>query len=313
MARILFYLDDFDPSPWVNALHEANGDLEVRVFPDWANIDDGVPTYAYVWAPPKGLLAQYPSIKYIFSLGAGVDHILRDTELPPHIPIVRMGDESLSEGMAEFFTMQVLYYHRRMPEIIRNQREALWKHVETPHPSKVRVGIMGYGRLGKAVAHALMPFGYALNTWSRSPKTYEEGITHFTGYEQMADFLSQSDILVCLLPSTPETRGLLDNEQLSHLPVGAAIINAGRGDLIDLDNLVKHLDNNHLTGATLDVFPKEPLDKNSPLWRHDKLIITPHIAAITRPGSAARYVAGNIARIEEGLEPENVMDRTSGY
>lgn len=312
MTRLYFYLDEPGWEIWQPAFEAAIPGVDFRNYPDWGSPDEG-PAYLFAWEPELGLIAKYPNIKAIFSLGAGVDHLTRDPSLPKDIPIIRMSDDGLKEGMAEFMLMTVLMHQRYMPRMLAAQRKREWRRMYPPLASDVRVGILGYGALGKYCAQALKPLGYQIAAWSRSSKPAEEGIEHFSGERQFETFLKRTDILVGLLPSTPETTNLLNRETMGLMPKYASIINAGRGTLINLKDLVDLLDSGHLSAATLDVFVEEPLAKDSPLWGHDKIIITPHIASITRPKTAAEYVARNIKKIEAGMQPENVLDRQKGY
>ncbi|SDE51554.1 2-hydroxyacid dehydrogenase [Kordiimonas lacus] len=311
MTRILFYLDDYPHDIWRQCIHAIDPTVEFMGNPDWGSPDDG-DAYAFVWEPEPGLIARYPNIKAVFSLGAGVDHLTRDPDLPKGMPIIRMGDEGLKEGMAEYVLMNVLMHHRQTPQLLAAQRQRHWKRVFSLAAKDVRVGILGYGALGQRAAQALKPLGYNIAAWSRSPKD-DELVTHFTGMDQLNDFLARTDILVGLLPSTKETEGLLDFDRLSRLPEGASVINAGRGSLIVLDDLMALLDSGYISGASLDVFPEEPLPADHPLWGYDTVLITPHSAAITRPDTAADYVLRNIKRIENGEEPENLLDTNLGY
>jgi glyoxylate/hydroxypyruvate reductase A len=312
MTKILFYLDGYGHDHWRSAFETIAPDIEFLSYPDWGTADDG-PAYAFVWEPKVGLLAQYPNIKAIFSVGAGVDHLTRDPDLPKNIPIIRMSDEGLREGMNEFVLMSVLMHHRNMPKLAAAQRQKRWLRLFPPAAKNVQVGIMGYGALGKSCAQLLKPLGYQIASWSGSNKPNEAGVTHYVGKEEFEPFMQRTDILVGLLPSTPETRGLLNEKTMALLPKRAAIINAGRGSLIDLEALIKLLDDGHLSAATLDVVPSEPLAEDHPLWTHEKVIITPHIAAVTRPETAAEYVCQNIKKIEAGETPDNILNLTKGY
>ncbi len=312
MTRILFYLDEPGKDVWRPAFEAAMPGVDFRDYPDWGSPDDG-PAYAFAWEPELGLIAKYSNIVAVFSLGAGVDHITRDTSIPTDLPIIRMSDDGLKEGMAEFVLMTVLMHHRYMPRMMTAQRNHKWQRLFPKRAENVRVGILGYGALGIACADALKPLGYGLAAWSRTAKPAESGIEHFTGPEQFNDFLARTDILVGLLPSTPETTGLLNKDTMGLMPKHASIINVGRGTLVNLDDLVTLLDSGHLAGATLDVFTEEPLNDSDPLWDHEKINITPHIASITRPETAAEYVANNIKKIETGQQPDNVLDRMRGY
>lgn len=313
MTRILFYLDKPDEhAAWMEAFKASIPDVDLRIYPNWGSPEDG-PAYAFVWHPKPGLIAEYYNITHVFSFGAGVDHILKDNSMPKALPVIRMSDDGLKDGMAEFVLLNVLMHHRLMPSLLSAQRRGEWIDIFPPAAEDINVGMLGYGALAIAAAKALHPVGYNLSAWSRTTKADEDGIKHYTGRENLPAFLSSCDILVCLLPATPDTDHLLNAETLAMLPKGAAIINAGRGNLIDLDALVCALNSGHLSGASLDVFPIEPLPKDSPIWQHEKIIISPHVAAVTRPVNAAQYVAENIRLIEKGQEPTNLLDRTNGY
>ncbi len=312
MTRILFYLEGFPHAKWEQAFKGVDPTVDFRSYPDWGDPSDG-PAYAFVWGAPAVVLRQYPNIKAIFSLGAGVDHLTRDPNLPKKVPIIRMGNEQLKKEMAEYVLMNVLMHHRGMPYFIANQRKHIWKHRRVLEADELRVGFLGYGFLAKAAAEAIRPIGYQVNTWSTSPKEAENNTTHYTGREKLKDFLTATDILVCLLPETAETRNLLNKETLSYLPPYASLINAGRGSLIDLDDLMITLDEGTMSAATLDVFPEEPLSDRHPAWDHEKILVTPHIAAGTRPSQAAAYALENIKRIEAGQDPLNVYNHEKGY
>jgi glyoxylate/hydroxypyruvate reductase A len=312
MTRILFYLEDYGHDIWRSAIKGIDPSVEFRGFPDWGSSDDG-PAYAFVWEPEPGLLARYPNIKAIFSLGAGIDHLTRDPLLPNDVPIIRMGDDGLKEGMAEYVAMNVLMHHRGTPQMLGKQRRREWGRYFANAAKDVRVGILGFGALGRVAAEALVPFGYNIAAWSRTKKESHPSVTLYHGADSLNDFIARTDILVGLLPSTPETSGLLDFNRLSRLPEGASVINAGRGSLIVLDDLLALLRSGYIRGASLDVFPEEPLPQDHALWGLDNVIITPHIAAITRPDTAAEYVLRNIKRLEAGQTAENQLDLKRGY
>jgi len=312
MTRILFYLPDYSPDPWVSALKALDPDLDIRTNDDWGDPEDG-PAYAFVWMPPHGQLARYPNIRAVFSLGAGVDHLTSDPDLPKDLPIVRMGDDGLREGMREYVLMGVLAYQRGLFQFTKDQAAAHWGRIFAPAASDTPVGIMGYGALGRAVADALIPMGYPVKTWSRTPKPAAPDVTHFTGTDDLSAFLAASRVVVGLLPDTDATRHLLNSDTLAHMPKGGFVINAGRGGLVDLDALITSLDQGHLSGAMLDVFSTEPLPSDHPAWAHPDILVTPHVAAITRPHSAARYVLDGIAAFEAGQQPALMLDRMRGY
>ena len=307
----LLFKGDIDRGgSWERALAARAPDIELRSWPelgDPAEID-----YALVWEPPAGLLASLPNLKIIFSIGAGIDHLRSDPKLPPEVPIIRMVEPGLTNGMTEFVVMSVLYHHRFMLDYLAQQRAREWREISQIGPAARRIGIMGLGVLGQDAAARLLDFGFPVAGWSRSAKEVP-GVTGFAGQEGLLPFLQQSDILVCLLPSTPETQGLLNAETLAALPRGAAVINAGRGSLIVLDDLLAALDSGQIGGATLDVFPEEPLPAASPLWDHPRIVLTPHIASMTIPESAAAAVIAQIRRFEAGQPLEHVVDFKRGY
>ena len=295
---------------WAEALRRCDPALEVRVWPEVgapAEID-----YALVWKPPPGLLASLPALKLIFSLGAGVDHLTSDPELPAGVPVLRMVEPGLTGGMTEYVVMSVLMHHRRMVDYAGLQRDKVWKVLPAPLAAERRVGIMGLGVLGAEAAAALTGLGFDVAGWSRTPKSVP-GVESFHGTKQLEAFLARSEILVCLLPLTGETRSILNARTFAQLPRGAAVINVGRGDLLAEDDLLRALDGGQIGTATLDVFAAEPLAPEHPFWTHPRVVITPHIASLTVPDSGARAVIDNIRRHEAGTPLHNVADLGRGY
>ena len=307
---LLFKSDVDRVEPWRDALNRLDPSIEFRVFPDIGNPADI--DSVLIWKPPQGLLKELPNLKVIFSLGAGIDHLLGDPELPDGVPVVKMVDRSLTAGMSEWVTLMVLRHHRDLPLYERQQRERVWKeHIPKP-PWRRRVGILGLGELGGAAARALAALRFDVAGWSRGPKEID-GITCFHGRDGLGPFLARSEILVCLLPLTPETEGLLDAELFAKLPKGAFVVNVGRGGhLVDAD-LVAALDSDHLSGAALDVFHDEPLADDHSFWAHPKVLVTPHIASLTLPETAAESVVENLQRLRRGEPLKNVVDLSRGY
>ena len=272
--------------------------------------------YAIVWLPERGLLAKCPNLEVIFSSGAGVDHIFRDPELP-ELPIVRFVDPHLTGPMVEWVVLQVLLHVRQQRQYDAMQRKKEWWELPQPAAPKFRVGIMGFGELGQASASALLPLGFKINGWSQSQKQVD-GVTSYYGADQLNEFLSNTDILVNLLPLTEQTRGILNADLISQLakdgPFGAPVlINAGRGGSQNEHDIELALKEGRLRGASLDVFETEPLPKSSPLWNATNLVITPHAAAISDPDALAISVARQIKRYEAGQELEHLVDRSRGY
>jgi glyoxylate/hydroxypyruvate reductase A len=307
----LMFLSSVDRSDlWIDHFKRIRPSLEVRTHPDVEPRGDI--TYALVWKPPAGELARYPNLRCVFSLGAGVDHLLSDPAFPKSVPLVRVIDPSLTRGMSEYVVLHVLTHHRRQLELSQFQRAKTWRLILSPDAGDVRVGIMGLGVLGSDAAEKLRPFGYQLAGWSHSRKSIE-GVESFAGFDELKAFLRCTDILVCLLPLTEETRGILNRETFAQLPQGAAVINAARGGHLVEPDLIAALDSGHLRSATLDVFQTEPLPESSPLWLHPRVIVTPHLAAFTDPRFVAENVADNIARLERGEALRDTVDLTRGY
>ena len=295
---------------WRDEFKRELPDLEFRIHPETGDPKDI--EYALVWDPPAGLLASLPNLKAIFSLGAGVDHLFKDPSLPKNVPIVRLIDERLTAQMVEYAMLYALYFHRAIPLYTAQQKERAWKEAPLKLISERRVGVMGIGEIGSAAARALAGMGFDVAGWSRRPKTIE-GVETFAGAEGLAPFLARTDILVCILPLTSETTDILDAKLFAAMPQGSYVINIGRGKQLVEEDLIKALDSGHIAGAALDVFRTEPLPKESPLWAHPKIVVTPHIAAMTDPRSSVRQVVANIKRVRAGETPINTVDSAVGY
>ena len=272
--------------------------------------------YAVAWKPEPGLLARLPDLEVIFSLGAGVDHLLCDPHLPA-VPIVRFVDPDLTARMSEWVALQCLLHLRRVPEHMRAQQERRWADLPAPAAHEVTVGIMGLGELGQASARALRALGFPLRGWSRTAREVE-GVETFAGADGLGAFLAGTDILVALLPLTDETRGLLDARLVDGLrPDGAlggpVVVNAGRGGSQNEADIARALADGRLRGVSLDVFEQEPLPADSPLWGFENAVLTPHDAAVSDERALARYVRRQVDRYERGEPLENVVNRERGY
>jgi glyoxylate/hydroxypyruvate reductase A len=299
-----------DTAAWRRYLAAHDSTIEFRVWPDTGPVEEI--DYVLAWLSKPGDLRRYPNLKTIFWLGAGVDHLLKDRELPRHVPIVRLVDEGLTAGMTEYVLLHVLRYHRRLPELEAQQREGVWRQLTFPLAKDRRVGIMGLGVLGRDAAARLVDLGFDVAGWSRSPKAVDH-VTSFHGADGMARFLGRTEILVCLLPLTPETTGILNAATFAALPHGAFLINAARGGhLIDAD-LIAALDSGQLAHATLDVFHREPLPVEHPFWKHPRITVTPHVASLTVSETASRTVIEGLKAVRAGRRPANVVDLDKGY
>ncbi|CCE07964.1 putative 2-hydroxyacid dehydrogenase family protein [Bradyrhizobium sp. STM 3843] len=266
---------------------------------------------AVCWKPPAGALAAMPNLKLIHSIAAGVDNILSDPTVPDR-PICRIVDPDLSVAMTEFVLWSTLYFHRDFDRAVANARSGIWRRYDQRAPQDTQVGILGLGELGTAAARRLVDLGFSVRAWSRSPKTVA-GVATSSGSAALDAFLGDVDILVSLLPLTPETVGLLNAERLSRLRHGAALILCSRGEHLVADDLIALLRKGHLRGAVLDVFEREPLAADHPLWREPGVLVTPHMAAIASWSVIAQQIAENVRRLVRGEPLLNAVDRTRGY
>jgi glyoxylate/hydroxypyruvate reductase A len=258
------------------------------------------------------LLASLPNLRLISSFGAGIEHILADPSLPPRVPVTRIVEESLTRGMSEYVALHVLRHHRKLDLIQANQRAGIWKWFPPADTPRTNVGFMGLGALGAAAAQQVAQLGFPVLGWSNSEKELA-GVESFVGENQRDDFLRLCHILVCLLPLTPKTRGILNRDTMRVLPQGAYVINAGRGGHLVEADLLELLDEGHLSGATLDVFAAEPPPPEHPFWRHPKVLMTPHNAADSLPEAVAPQIIDNIRRAMSGRPLLNEVDRARGY
>ena len=306
---ILFLSPSDDPAEWLPELHRQLPDREVRVWPDIGDPDDI--DYAMIWRPPAGVLKRLPNLKVMLSLGAGVDGVLNDPELPD-LPLVRMVEPGLTEGMTEFVVLQVLHWHRQMEAYRVQQRDRVWRQLPQKLARERRVGFLGLGVLGADAARVLKELRFDVAGWSRSTRDLA-GITCFHGASGLSAFLARTEILVCLLPLTDETTAILNWETLAALPKGACVVNVARGGHVDEAEMLAALDSGHIAGASLDVFTEEPLPPDHPFWTHEKVIVTPHVAAVTHARTSVVHIAEQIRRFEAGLPLENLVDRRRGY
>ncbi|MDA7956471.1 MAG: glyoxylate/hydroxypyruvate reductase A [Gammaproteobacteria bacterium] len=288
----------------------AGFDVEVR---EWgAPGDPAEIDYALVWKPKPGALAAFPNLKIIFSIGAGIDHLLGEDVLPRGLPVVRMVERALTAGMTEYVLYHVLRFHRFMPQYEAGRREGAWREIPQTPAWRRRVGLLGLGVLGADAARALAALGFDVAGWSRGEKNIR-GVASHHGARGLREMLARSEILVCLLPLTAQTENILNAETFAQLPKGAFVINAARGGHCMEEDLLAALESGHLAGAALDVFKTEPLEKSSPLWRHPRVYITPHIASMTVPATAAEHVMENIRRFRAGRELTHLADLAREY
>lgn len=294
---------------WAEQLPGLVPDLSVRQWPDIGDPADI--RYLAAWTLPPGLLESLPDLRFAMSIGAGVDQ-LDVAAIPPHLPLLRMTESTLIDGMVEYVMMTVLMLHRDMPHYLTEQQAGRWTPRRRVAATDRHIGVMGMGMLGRAVLERLADFGFVLSGWSRSPRDMP-GVHCHAGMAALPDFLARLDMLICLLPLTPETRGLLAAPVFRALPAGAALINAGRGGHLIASDLLAALDSGHLSAAILDVTDPEPLPADHPFWHHPRVLLTPHVASSTDPASAAGFIADAILRDRAGMPLPGRVDRSAGY
>ena len=295
---------------WKPQLARLMPELEVRIWPeigDPAEID-----YALVWRPDPGFLASLPNLKLILSLGAGVDHILTDPHLPRGVPIVRLVDPYMTAAMSEYVILQVLRLHRQDLDYRAQQERGIWLELDQKNAAERAVGILGFGELGQDAARKLKGLGFDVALWGRRQRSVE-GLHGYVGSTGLPALLGRSEILVCLLPLTPETEGILNASTFAMLPKRAALINAARGGHLVEEDLLAALASGRLSAAVLDVFRDEPLPADHPFRRHPRIVVTPHVAAATHPPTAAPIILDNIRRFEAGRPLLNQVDPAQGY
>jgi glyoxylate/hydroxypyruvate reductase len=307
---LLFYSSVDSAARWQQELARLSAVIEVRVWPEIGNAAEI--EYALVWRPPAGLLASLPNLRLILSLGAGIDHVLADPRLPQGVPIVRLVDPYLSAAMAEYVALEVLRLHRRDPDYRAQQQARLWRELPQKNAGERPVGILGFGEIGRDTAQKLSALGFPVSGWTRRPRQVA-GFATYAGADGLPRLLAGSEILVCLLPLTTETEGILCARTFALLPRGAGLVNAGRGGHLVEEDLISALDSGQLSGAALDVFRAEPLPPEHPFWRHPRILVTPHIAGITNPRTAAPIILDNIRRVEEGRPLRHRVDPARGY
>lgn len=306
---ILYRSDAPRAAAWARHFAEHAPDLDFRVWPDAGDLSEI--EYLIAWQAPAEFIDQLPRLKVLFSSGAGVDHV-DFSAVPEHIPIVRMVEPGIIDGMVEYVSLSVLNLHRDFFDYVEAKQSRTWDPIEVPPASSRTIGVMGMGSLGSAVLKRLASYGFRLRGWNRSLRELD-GVETFAGPDQLQPFLEGCDILICLLPLTPATKGILNRKLFSALPAGASLINVGRGPHLVAEDLLEALDSGQLSRAILDVTEPEPLPADHPLWAHPRVFLTPHVASMTQPETAAPILLENLRRHQRGEPLANVIDRSRGY
>lgn len=295
---------------WRDAFLKLDPGLDVRVWPDVGSVDEV--EVVFIWRHVHGDLARYPKLKAVFSLGAGVDGLLADPQFPRQVPLVRMVDPNMSVLMTEYVVAAVLRHHCELDHYHRQQQSGHWEKRVRPQASDRVIGVLGMGELGASAANALLGLGFNVRGWSRRIRTLS-GLETFAGEAGLTAFLAGTQVLVCLLPLTGQTRGILDAKTFAQLPRGSFVVNAARGGHLVDEDLIAALDSGQLGGATLDVFDTEPLPAGHAFWSHPRVLVTPHIASLTSQRTAASLVVDNLKQWRAGGALVNVVDPDRGY
>ncbi len=299
-----------DPQPWVAALHDVDASLDIQVWPNEKQKSEI--EFALCWKHPEGILQNYPNLRCISSMGAGIDHFLNDSFFPEHLPVVRLVDPLLAQSMFEYICTAVMFYFREFDLYQAQQRQACWYQQPPQSMAETTIGMMGLGQLGGYAAEKFSLMGFDVVGWSRSRKSLN-GIQTFAGPQEFETFLSKTKVLICLLPLTPQTQGILNRDLFYNLPKGASIVNVARGEHLVEEDLIEALDADHLRGACLDVFREEPLPRKHPFWTHKKIVVTPHCSSITNPKSVAPQIVQNYQLMQNGKPLLNRVDILRGY
>lgn len=304
------FLLNYDPARWLPALQLAAPDLEVRLASDL-----GDPTQVdamLTWKVDPALIENLPNLKLLYAVGAGVDYLLEIARRRPQLRIARIVDDAVSADVATLAVAGALQWFRDLPHYVSNEEVSRWEALPVRSTAATTVAVLGLGRIGSAAAQAFKALGFEVCGWSRSPQV-QAGLECFAGAQGLRELLPRAQILVCTLPLTPDTAGLVSAELLSQLPAGAFVVNVSRGDLLDEAALLAALDGGRLAGAFLDVTVQEPLPAGHPLWRHPAVRITPHVGSRTQPGRVAPQIVENLRRLRAGEPLLNLVDPAAGY
>ncbi|WP_409523904.1 2-hydroxyacid dehydrogenase [Nitrincola sp. MINF-07-Sa-05] len=305
----LYKSDPIRGARWAELFAEQAPEIDFNIWPSTG--DPKEVRYLAAWEPPENLAETFPNLEIVFSIGAGIDQFDL-SRVPDNIPVVRMIESNLVAGMVEYATLSVLAAHRDWIRYSAQQRQGTWKPMPSVTANSRRIGVLGLGVLGTAVLTKLQTFGFQCAGWSRSEHSLP-GIECFAGKDSLQSFLARSDILLCMLPLTPATRGILSRDLFQHLPDGAVLINIGRGGHLIETDLLDALESGQISAAILDVCNIEPLPQDHPFWHDPRIMLTPHIASMTHPDTAVAAVLDNLRRHHKGIPLNGLVDREHGY
>ena len=300
-----------DMEVWSNGLQKAMPEMDIKVYPDDGDVNEV--EFAVVWKHPRGILKKYPNLKAILSLGAGVDHIISDPDLPEGLPIIRLVDKKLTHEMCLHALHWVLHFHSDQYLYRSQQLKRQWIQQSSIQTEDRTIGIMGLGNIGRSIGELLVTQSFNVIGWGANQKSSLTDIKYYYGKDQLSDFLGRTNILINVLPLTSDTTNIITKKELRLLPKNSFIINIGRGGIINEEDLLTLLNDRHIKAAALDVFTQEPLPENNSLWEHPSVYITPHIAGQSNPNSAGQTISENIYRIQKGELPYPIYSRTNGY
>ncbi len=310
--RVAYFSVDDPVEPWRDLCRTLTLPVQLQVWPDEIGDPAGIEA-AFVWHAPADMWAGLPNLRFVQTIGTGVDHLLAHPP-PPSVLLARTVDPTLTEQMVEYALLAVLACHRSLPHHLHHQRRRVWGIPPYADTATTPVGVMGTGEIGGAILRRLKSLQFPLRAWSRSGRLDIEGVTVFAGLDGLAPFLADTRILLSTLPATEDTRGLLNAERLRQLPAGAHVINLGRGSAVVERDLQACLASGHLGSCFLDVFEEEPLPSDSPLWQHPGVIVTPHAAGVNfATPYAARLLADNLQRVRAGQPPLHGISPARGY
>jgi glyoxylate/hydroxypyruvate reductase A len=309
-VSIIIICPNNNPKPWITALTSIDPSVDIQIWP--SDKPKSEVTFALCWQPPRGILNDYPNLQCICSMGAGVDHLFKDRQLPSNVPIVRLVDPAMNQSMFEYISSAALFYLRNTALYQTQQLNKLWLEHPSKSLSKTTIGVMGLGQIGKFCAIKLSELGFTVKGWSKTSKTIE-GVKTYTGDDGLVDFTKDISILVCLLPLTNELKGILNLKLFHSLPKGCCLINVARGEHLVESDLLTALSSKHLDSAFLDVFIEEPLPQDHPFWSQSNIQITPHCSSSTEPLSVAEQIINNYRLMKKSKKLINLVDINKGY